>query len=80
MLCLFIARMIKCRPEQRLAPSVAIQHTFLESADDHQSVLSLSDMMLLPTTTLLLDNIYPENGVISLFAFSFWLQRLTKEL
>ena len=63
MLCLFITRMIKCRPEQRVPPCVAIQHRFLQSADDgHQSVLSLSDMMLLPTKTLLLDNIYLENG------------------
>lgn len=58
--CDFLMRMIKCKPEQRITPSDAIQHKFLEYTN--LSIPSLSDMMLLPTSTLLLDNIYPENA------------------
>ena len=57
---LSVTRMIKCKPEQRTTPSDAIQHKFLEYTN--LSIPSLSDMMLLPTSTLLLDNIYPENA------------------
>lgn len=57
----FLVRMIKCRPEQRVVPDDALQHRFLEPADGHQPIPSLSDLLLLPTTTLLLDNIYLEN-------------------
>ena len=52
--------MIKCRNEDRITPSVALQHSFLDFAAATRS--RLSDMMLLPTTTLLLENIYPQNG------------------
>lgn len=59
-----INRMIKCRPEERVTPPAAIQHTFLESSDVRQFNLSLADMMLLPTTSLLLDNIYPNKDCL----------------
>lgn len=54
-----IERMIKCRNEDRITPSLALQHSFLDIAEATRS--RLSDMMLLPTTTLLLENIYPQN-------------------
>lgn len=53
-----IKRMIKCRTKDRISPSAALQHSFLAIADVPSR---LSDMMLLPTTTLLLENIDPEN-------------------
>ena len=55
----WFCRMIKCRTEDRISPAAALQHSFLDFADVPSC---LSDMMLLPTTTLLLENIHPENG------------------
>ena len=53
--------MIKCKPEERITSSNALQHLFLEPSAE-LLIPSLADMMLLPTTTLLMDNVYLQHG------------------
>ena len=53
--------MMKCKPEKRITSSNALQHLFLEPSAE-LLIPSLADMMLLPTTTLLMDNVYLQHG------------------
>ncbi|CAH3041127.1 unnamed protein product [Porites lobata] len=56
-----IMKMIKCKPEERITSSNALQHLFLEPSAE-LLIPSLADMMLLPTTTLLMDNVYLQHA------------------
>ena len=53
--------MIKCKPEERITSSKALQHLFLEPSAE-LLIPSLADMMLLPTTNLLMGNVYLQHG------------------
>lgn len=57
----FVMRMMKCKPEQRITPFNAMQHSFLNEGSTWNVPLGLTELLLLPTRILQLTNILLED-------------------